>query len=59
MPDNDKMESVRFIYLLVSNLGLIIAIMGIYTTILKKQIKMEYLIKRLCEKIGVSTDTEL
>lgn len=44
---------------LISNGASFMAIVGIYTRIIHKQAQIEFLIKRLCDKAGISTDTGL
>jgi hypothetical protein len=52
-------DNGELITVLVSNAASFITIIGIYTKIIHKQAKIEFLIKRLCDKAGVSTETGL
>lgn len=47
------------IFLLVSNMGTVITIIGVYTSVIRKQQKIEFLLKRVCDKLQISTDTTI
>jgi len=59
MPDSSVKTLLQFAYLFLSNFGSFMAIIMIYTKIIHKQAKIEFLIKRVCQKLDISTDTEL
>ena len=54
---NHDMAAV--ITVIISNGASFMAIVGIYTRIIHKQAQIEFLIKRLCDKAGISTETGL
>lgn len=57
MENADKI--LPLLYLLFSNLGTFMAIVIIYTKLIHKQAKVEFLLKRVCDKLQISTDTGL
>jgi len=57
MMDIHDVKSVTVI--LVSNGASFMAVMGIYTKLIQKQAKIEFLIRRVCEKLDISTETTL
>lgn len=59
MSDAEKIAALQFLYVLFSNLALVVTIVTIYTRLIRRTLKMEYLVKRLCDKNGISTEVEL
>jgi len=57
MTNAEKLMTVA--YIILANFGSFSAMIMIYTNMIKKQAKIEYLVKRVCDKLDISTDTHL
>lgn len=60
MSENKSVEVLlQLAFFTLTNFGAFAAIIAIYTKVIQKQAKVEFLIKRICHKLDIPTDTEL
>lgn len=46
-------------WVIVGNFGTFAAVLAVYTEMIRKQAKIEFLLKQVCDKLDVSTTTHI